>query len=93
MLEITWFILDNLDEFKLFLKKEILNTSLIHMLMTYELGVQKYGSNFFTDSKGILSYLGMFYLESGIVNLPIGGTRTWVLGTWNERNLECWIKE
>jgi SAM-dependent methyltransferase len=93
MPEITWYILDYLDEFILFLKKELPNTFLIHMLMTYEPGVQKYGSNYFTDLNGILKYFKMYYLESGCVNLNVGGSRTYFLGTWNQSNIGCWIKE
>lgn len=93
MPEITWYVLDNLKEFIEFLKRELPNTFLIHMLMTYEPGVQKYGSDYFINLNGILSYFNMIYLESGSVNLPVGGSRTWFLGTWSDINLNTWIKE
>ncbi len=89
MPEITWYVLDYLDEFILFLKKELPDT----FLMTYEPGVQKYGSNYFTDLNGILKYFKMYYLEYGCVNLNVGGIRNWFLGTWNQSNIGCWIKE
>jgi len=43
---------------------------LIHLLTTYANGVQKYGSDYFTDLDGILSYFGLNYLEYGYI---VGG--------------------
>ena len=49
MVEITWYVLDYLDNFIDFLKNEMPNTYLIHMLMTYADGEKKYGSDQFTN--------------------------------------------
>jgi hypothetical protein len=35
----------------------------------------------------------MKYLESGKVNLVTGGSRTWFLGTYNDRYYDKWLKE
>ena len=90
MPEITWYVLDQLVGFREYLKKELPNTFLIHMLMTYVPGVQVYGREYFTNLKEILAFFDMFYLESGLVNVPTGGARTWFLGTWNNDLLDKW---
>lgn len=90
MPEITWYVLDQLVDFREYLKKELPNTFLIHMLMTYEPGVQVYGKEYFTNLNEILTFFDMFYLESGLVNIPAGGSRTWFLGTWNNDLLKKW---
>ena len=41
MAEITWYILDDLDKFICFLKAEMPNTLLIHLLMTYRTSENK----------------------------------------------------
>ena len=93
MPEITWYILDQLDAFKSFLKKELPDTYLLHMLMTYDPGVQVYGREFFTNLTEMQKYFGMYYLESGLVNLSAGGARTWFLGTWNKEVCNEWNKD
>lgn len=58
MSEITWYVLDHLDNFR----RELLNyasnrdkpTYLIHLLTTYASGEQKLGVEYFTDLEGIL---------------------------------------
>jgi hypothetical protein len=93
MPEITWYILDQLEDFKSFLKKELPHTYLLHMLMTYDPGIQVYGCNFFTNLTEMQKYFGMYYLESGLVNLSMGGARTWFLGTWNKEAYAEWNKD
>lgn len=90
MPEITWYVLDKLNEFKLFLKNELPDTYLLHMLMTYDPGVQVYGREYFTNLDEILQYFDMCYLESGLVRLPVGGARTWFLGTWSNHVYDEW---
>ena len=74
MADVTWYVLPQL---KIFLKNlSKLRTEvdeplyLIHLLTTYADGVQKYGSEYFTNLEGILSYFGLNYLEYGYV---VGG--------------------
>ena len=43
---------------------------LIHLLSTYADGVQKYGSDYFTDLEGILNYFSLNYVEYGYI---VGG--------------------
>ena len=92
MPEITWYVLDQLKEFKCFLKNELPNCYLLHMLMTYKPGEQVYGREYFTNLEEIMKYFGMYYLESGLVNIAAGGTRTWFLGTWNVVKLSEWTQ-
>ena len=71
MAEITWYILDDLDEFLKQLKKYGKNskkpTFLIHLLATYEPGTQKYGAEKFTNLDEIIKYFNLDYLEYGFV--------------------------
>jgi SAM-dependent methyltransferase len=71
MAEITWYILDDLDQF-LFRLNEYAKQSqepvfLIHLLATYEPGVQKYGADKFTNLEEIIQYFNLEYLEYGFV--------------------------
>lgn len=93
MPEITWYVLDKLNDFKAFLKNELPGTFLLHMLMTYEPGVQVYGREFFTNLDEILAYFNMQYLEAGSVRIQTGGARTWFLGTWHERIRNEWLAD
>ena len=82
MAEITWYILDKLDEFIAFLSSELPNTYLIHLLTTYPDGVQQYGTDKFTNLKQIMSYFKMEYFEWGEISYPEmeGCTRTYFIG-------------
>jgi SAM-dependent methyltransferase len=89
MAEVTWYVLEPLRGFLDFLRTELPNTYVLHLLHTYPPGVQRYGVEFFTDLPGIKRYFGMKYLESGAVDVP-GGTRTWFLGTWSSEADAAW---
>ena len=71
MAEITWYVLPHLKSFLEKIKQMKKETNepiyLIHLLTTYADGVQKYGSNYFTDLEGILSYFSLNYFEYGYV--------------------------
>lgn len=71
--EITWYVLDTIDQFILDLKKyarsQLHPTYLIHLLSTYPEGVQKYGRHFFTDYSEILKYFDLEYIESGFTQV------------------------
>ncbi|HEU0162946.1 MAG TPA: methyltransferase domain-containing protein [Rhizomicrobium sp.] len=79
MAEITWYVLEQLPDFIAFLKRDLPQTYLVHLLMTYAPGVQKYGADVFTNLDEIKAYFGFDYLESGLVHYD-GGARTWFLG-------------
>ncbi len=68
MSEITWYVLDSLEQFLGNLKKyastKATPTYLIHLLTTYPVGVQKYGLDYFSDLPGILSFFDLDYLET-----------------------------
>ena len=85
--EITWYILDELDEFLIFFRAELPSTRLLHMLTVYPAGVQKYGADKFTDLPGILAYFGAEYLEWGVVtSADMGGcSRTFFLGQFTRQ--------
>jgi SAM-dependent methyltransferase len=88
MAEVTWYVLDKLDEFLAFLKREMPDTLLIHLLMTYREGVQQYGRDKFTKQSEIMDYFGMHYLEWGSVSNPSmdGGQRTYFAGSYSKIN-------
>lgn len=89
MAETTWYILNQLDDFIDFLKTDLKETFLVHLLTIYPEGQQQYGKEKFTTLDGIQRYFGMNVLESGQVNLP-SSYRTWFLGTWNDDNVNRW---
>lgn len=70
--EITWYILKDLEKFKQFLRLLAIERRrpvyLIHLLSVYPPGVQKHGTDFFTDLDSILEYFSAEYLEYGQVN-------------------------
>jgi SAM-dependent methyltransferase len=82
MAEITWYVLDQLDEFIQFMRSEFPDAYLIHLLTTYPEGVQKYGREKFTDLKGIMSYFKAHYAEWGEISYPEmdGCRRTYFAG-------------
>lgn len=90
MAEITWYILDHLRDFLKFLKKELPNTLVLHLLVTYPRGQQKYGADYFTDLDGIIQFFDMHVLEAGEARVRSGERRTWLLGSWNKAVAEAW---
>ena len=85
MAEITWYVLDKLNEFLFFLKNEFPSTYLIHILITYPPGLQKYGTEKFTNLDEIMSYFRMNYLEWGEIHqYDNDSTKTYFLGQWKE---------
>lgn len=82
--EITWYILNKLDELLGFLKTELPRAMVLHLLTTYPPGTQSYGTDKFTDLQGIMAYFGMDYLEWGHSNARgTDSTRTYFLGCWS----------
>jgi hypothetical protein len=71
MAEITWYVLDDLDKFLFSLRQDAKQSKepvfLIHLLATYEPGVQKYGADKFTNLDEIIKYFNLEYLEYGFV--------------------------
>lgn len=89
--EITWYVLDHLVAFKQFCRDELPDTMLVHLLMTYPPGEQKYGADFFTNLTEIKNFFEMHYLESGEVYVELGGQRTWFCGTWKPEKRDAWL--
>ena len=73
MSEITWYILDSLDEFlfniKSFAKEKNSPFFLIHILATYKNNVQRYGRDKFTNLDEIKEYFDLDYLEAGYIEV------------------------
>ena len=73
MSEITWYILDSLDDFlfniKSFAKEKNSPFFLIHILATYKNDVQRYGQDKFTNLEGIKEYFDLDYLEAGYIEV------------------------
>lgn len=59
-LDITWYILENLDKILKILKKYFKNKYIIHSLVMYE--NQKYGNKYFSNHKELLKYFDLTYL-------------------------------
>jgi SAM-dependent methyltransferase len=89
MAEITWYMLGSLRGFLDAWRVRMPDVYLLHMLTTYGAGVQKYGTEYFTELAGIRRYFDMRYLESGEVH-GNGSNRTWFLGTWSEAAERAW---
>ena len=71
MAELSWYVLDTLKDFisrlKSYGQSRNKPTYFIHLLATYEEGVQKYGTEKFTNLDEILAFFGMQYLEWGFI--------------------------
>jgi SAM-dependent methyltransferase len=82
MAEITWYVLNSLDEFLQFLHDEMPEAHLIHLLNTYPPGVQQYGKEKFTNLTEIMAYFGLNYSEWGEITYPEmqGCKRTYFIG-------------
>ena len=74
MSEVTWYVLDSLEtvlgRLRAHAKGRSRATYLVHLLATYAPGVQKYGTEYFTDLDGILDYFKLEYLEAGRIISP-----------------------
>lgn len=90
MAEITWYVLDDLRAFLTFIRENLPDCLVLHLLMTYPPGTQQYGREFFTDLDGILRFFDMRVLESGEVRVPEGGRRTYFLGCWGPEREAQW---
>jgi len=83
--EISWYILDKIDEFQRFLKNEYYGgeVAFLHTLMTYSPGEQKYGGEYFSDLQGIMNYWTCVdFLQWGEISKKEyqGGKRTFCFG-------------
>lgn len=54
--EVTWYVLDKLDDFKSSLSENFKGASFLHTLRQYPEGTQLYGKEYFTDLKGFMDY-------------------------------------
>jgi len=86
MAEITWYILDKLDSFIEFIKNEMPNVKIIHLLTTYPDGTQNYGKDKFTNLSEIMNYFDSEYIEWGEITYPAmdGCKRTYFFGQFKK---------
>jgi trans-aconitate methyltransferase len=77
--EVTWYVLPKLEAFMKFFREEM-KAKMIHLLAVYPPGIQKHGTEFFTDLEGMKRWFGLRYLEWGQVGHENGCMRTWFLG-------------
>ncbi len=54
--EVTWYVLEKLDEFKTAISKNFKGTSFLHTLRQYPDGGQQFGKEYFTDLKGFIEF-------------------------------------
>jgi SAM-dependent methyltransferase len=77
MSQLTWYVLDQLPDFKLLLKR-LHNpekpTFLIHSLATYPKGVQTLGADFFSTGEEIKAYYNLNYLFSMSTETRVEGS-------------------
>lgn len=80
MADVTWYVLDKLDAFLDFYRS-LENVRLLHILVTYPPGVQKYGTDKFTTLDEILRYFNLNYEEFGSVSYAEnrGHFHTWFM--------------
>ena len=82
--EITWYILDKLEDLKAGLLKNYTGKGFYHSLQTYNNKEQQYGLNYFTDMDSIINYWkdAINITEWGVVSDPgnSGGSRTFLYG-------------
>ncbi|MEP0338289.1 MAG: methyltransferase domain-containing protein [Alphaproteobacteria bacterium] len=70
---LTWYILDDLAEFRAWLAENWAGRYLVHVLAVYAPGVQKHGTDMFTDHTGILQWFACDYLEHGQMIQTVDG--------------------
>ena len=63
--DVTWYILDKLDNVKKNLKTNMKGKYMIHILNIYE--NQKYGKEYFTNHQEILNFFDMDYIIEGTI--------------------------
>jgi hypothetical protein len=90
MAEISWYLLEKLADLRDFLRRELPNCFIVHLLATYPPGEQQYGREYFQDIQGIKDFFGMHYLESGEIRRADDRRRTWFLGTWRDDVFKSW---
>jgi hypothetical protein len=75
MSELTWYVLESLDDFLLGLRDYAKSVQkpifLIHLLAVYRDGIQKYGLDKFTNLSQINNYFNMDYLSSGYIETKL----------------------
>ena len=81
MPEITWYVLDKLDDFVSMLRDNFNGIYLLHALTVYPPGIQEYGLEKFTSLDEIMKFFQFEYIEWGQINHGDStGSHTYFLG-------------
>jgi SAM-dependent methyltransferase len=86
---LTWYVLPSLRPFLKFLRDEMPETMIFHIVSTFDRGEQKYGRSYFTNPEGIREYFGLVYYEWGEIHSP-EGTDAYFLGSFSSDRLARW---
>tara|TARA_R110001592_G_scaffold57277_1_gene174144 strand:+ start:20356 stop:21027 length:672 start_codon:yes stop_codon:yes gene_type:complete len=70
---LTWYVLQDLPNFRAWLIQNWAGRYLVHILAVYPPGVQKYGADMFTDHTSILQWFACDYLEHGGMSQTVDG--------------------
>lgn len=81
MSEVSWYVLDLLAPFFVFLRDSLPAVHLAHKLTTYPEGVQRFGVDFFTSPEEIREYFPLDYIDYGAVENE-GHMHSWFLGAF-----------
>ncbi len=85
MAEISWYVLEKLPRFIEFLRREMPEVLLIHLLTTYPSGTQKYGADVFSNLEEIMRFFSASYIEWGQVHTAESNcVRTFFVGRYTE---------
>lgn len=84
MSEISWYVLDQLQEFTSFCRKTRSNSYLMHILTFYPPGEQSYGTEYFSDFSGLKAYMPVNIIEEAEFRGKSFGTttRSYFVGKW-----------
>lgn len=84
MSEISWYVLEHLQEFSDFCRKTFPDSHLMHILTFYPAGQQQYGTDYFSDFDGLKRFLPVNITEEAEFRGENYGntTRTYMLGQW-----------
>lgn len=91
--QISWYILDQIKPFLEFLKTELPDTLVLHMLSIYPPGRQKFGVEYFHDTPSILKYFDMEFWEYAEFTTHDGLGDTVFLGGFDAERAAAWKRK
>lgn len=84
MSEISWYVLEQLQDFSEFCRASLPDSYLLHILTFYPPGEQTYGKDYFSDFNGLKAFLPIDAIEEAEFrgNMYGNTTRSYFLGRW-----------